>query len=533
MKKIIALIIAVATIFCFSLTGCSKVKPVAYENGEVKSGNGTFIVEKGEYLYFVNGIGDFEVTNKMGDALKGALLRMKTADLANPSEATIETVIPKLVTTSSATDGIYIFGDNVYFGTAFDEKDKKGTVRKDYTDFIRFDLKTAKYERITYESKKVTDYTFVENAGKVYLAYVCSETVDEVETITLKAFDASNGESLFEKEVASVMLSADNDNNKYVFYVNKAHSDALDADEAFDELYRYEIGLTEPELMLSGLGSAALNRDGNKEFADNNKNKLMVDKKGILETISGVKFSLIKNTGKALVFKSTDTDPQNSISKYYYADVEVTVDNTTSKVEDFSEKTFLGVSSTWLDAAVATKSYYKSASEIYYLETSTYVDHLVRFNYNEVESHNHGRTILTDSVKSMTLSFVDEVNEVMYFSESGSGTYYSLKYTVEGAEAVKINGSPMKTFTDWFVPRVVGNYFIGIYTSEIFTGYLYALDMTGIGSDEYADAIGKYATLDREKVLELKATMVGKMTEADTEAYQEKLDTDYPEEDEE
>ena len=183
MKKFIALIIAVATIFCFSLTGCSKVKPLSDVSGNVESGNGTFIVEKGNYLYFVNGIGDFEVANKMGDAVKGALLRIKKSDLANPSEDKVETVIPKLVTTSSATDGIFIYGDTVYYGTAFDEKDKKGTVRKDYTDFLRFDLKTAKSTRITYESNKVTDYTFVERNGKVYLAYVSTETVDEVENL--------------------------------------------------------------------------------------------------------------------------------------------------------------------------------------------------------------------------------------------------------------------------------------------------------------------------------------------------------------
>ena len=526
MKKIIALIIAVATVFCFSLTGCSKVKPLSNVEGEVKSGNGTFIVEKGDYLYFVNGVGDFEVTNKMGDALKGALVRIKKSDLANPSEDKVETVIPKLVTTSSATDGIFIYGDTVYFGTAFDEKDKAGTVRKDYTDFLRFDLKTAKSTRITYESNKVTDYTFVESNGKVYLAYVSTETVDEVETKTLKAFDAAEGKSVFEKEVASVMLPTEI--SPYAFYVNKAHSEDLDADEVYDELYRYEIGAEDSELMLSGVGSVAMNRDDNDKIS---KDKCVVDNEGVLESISGVTFTLIKNDGKALVFKSTDTDPQNSISKYYYAPLEVETDGIRGKVENFSDRINLGVSSTWLDSAIATKSYYKSATEIYYIETSTYVDHLVKFDYREVNSPNHGRTILTDTVKGMTLTFVE--GDYMCFSESGTGTYYALKYTEAGSKAVKINGSPMKTFTDWFAPRLVDGYFIGIYTSEIFTGYLYALDLEGLGSDEYEERINKYSALDRDEVIALKATMIGKMTQGDKDAYDEKLDSDYPAKDEE
>ena len=523
MKKLLALLITVVALLSLSLTGCSNVKPLANVDGEVKSGNGTFIVEKGDYLYFVNGIGNFEVTNKMGEIEKGALMRIKTSDLGSPSSEKVEMVIPKLVTTSSATDGIYIFGNTVYFATAFDGKDKKGNVRKDYTDFVRFDLETAKATRIAYESGSVTDYTFYQRGENVYLAYVSSVKEDEVETKTLKAFNAKTGESMLEQEVDSVVFAEGV--NAYVFYTDKAHSEALDADENYDELYRYELGETEPELILSGVGSAAMNRDNN---ADIPVAKRVTDNEGVLESITGISFTLIKHTGSALVFKSTDTDANNAISKYYYAELEG-VGN--AKVDNFSERIVLGVASTWLDTAIVSKSYYKSATEIYYVETSTYVDHLVKFNYQDINLPNHGRTILTDTVKGMSLVSVS--GNVMYFSESGTGSYYALNFLEEGAEAMKINGSPMKTLTDWFVPRIINNYFIGIYSSEIFTGYIYVLDMTGIGTDEYEEAIGEYSALERAEVEALKGTLLGKMTEEDEKAYLEKLDKDYPAEEEE
>ncbi|MBR6737310.1 MAG: hypothetical protein IKL82_02975 [Clostridia bacterium] len=527
MKKLLALIIAVVSIACFSLTGCSGVKPLKDVSGNVESGNGTFLVEKGAYLYFVNGLGDFTVTNKMGDIEKGALMRVKKADLASLSTATVETVIPKLVTTSSATDGFYMYGDCVYFATAFDGKDKSGKVRSDYTDFVRFDLIKAKATRITYETKKVTDYTFVQTGNAVTLAYVTSEKVDEVETKGFKAYNALNGELLVEEEsVASILMPSSLEEpylGNYVFYTRKAHSEALDQDEGYEELYRYAMGDSESELILSGVGSAALGRDNNADIPS----AKLFKKDGVLESITGLTFTLIQNTGKVLVFKTTDTDTNYSTSKYYYVELE----NQGAKVADFTGRICLGVSSTWLDTAITASSYYKSATEIYYVESSTYVDHLVKFDYSANDPYNHGRTILTDSVKGMNIAFVEDGK--MYFIESSAGNYYVLDYATAGAKAYKVNGSALKTATDWFKPRVIDNYFIGSYSASIFNSYLYVIDMTGIGGDEYEEAINAYASLDRDKVIALRGTLLGKMTEADQTSYQETLDKDYPLKDEE
>ena len=116
MKKLLLLLVAILTM-SFALSGCSeKVAPLSNVGGDVKSGNGTFAVEKGDYVYFVNGVGDMTASNKMGDVEKGALVRVKTADIGKEG-ATVETVIPKFVNTGSAVSGIYIYGDVVYYAT--------------------------------------------------------------------------------------------------------------------------------------------------------------------------------------------------------------------------------------------------------------------------------------------------------------------------------------------------------------------------------------------------------------------------------
>ena len=76
----------------------------------------------------------------MGEVEKGALVRVKTSDIGTKN-ANVEPVIPKLATTGSATNGVFIYGDNVYYASPYDEKDKTGTVRSDYVDFRSFNLK--------------------------------------------------------------------------------------------------------------------------------------------------------------------------------------------------------------------------------------------------------------------------------------------------------------------------------------------------------------------------------------------------------
>lgn len=521
MKKFLTLITAII-ILTLALSGCStSVKPLANVEGDVvKSTNGTFAVEKGNYVYFVNGVGDMKGNNEMGEVEKGALVRVKTSEIGKTSQ-TIETVIPKLVTTASATNGVFIYGNTVYYASPYDEKDKTSTVRNDYTDFRSFDLTTAKSNRITYENDTVNSYRFIESGSDVFLVYETNETVDGTATNVFKVFNAKTGAEVYSVNGYSQIFVAD-DNSKNVFFVKLAHSDELDEDEAFSEVYLYTVGSTSHSLVYSGCGTNGLTRDGRGKDA-NYKSKILP-----YSDISGVTVSLIKNTGSVLVFKVTGIDT-NYPTVYYYGVNLVDGSGALKQTYAISDLIELGKSDAFIDAALTSNSYFKSLSEVYYVENSTYLKGLVKFDYNNLNKADHGRTLLTSDANGYNISMVD--GGYIYLV-STDGFYYRIKLDGSETSLRKINAVAAKGVTDWHKPRVINGNFVCVYSSEIFYNYVYSVDMTDIDKDSYEEKLEDYESLDREKVETIKGTLLGKMTQTDEDAYQTKLDNDYPEEDE-
>lgn len=509
MKKLLLLLIAILTM-SFALTGCGEdVTPLSNVGGDVKSGNGTFAVEKGDYVYFVNGIGDMTQSNKMGEVVKGALVRVKTTDIGKV-DAKIETVIPKFVNTSSAISGVYIYGDTVYYATPYDGKDKTGEVRRDYTDFRTFDLKTGKSTQILFESKTVNKYKYVSNSNGVYLMYDVTETVDEKEVKTFNVYK-TNGDKVFSVDGYGELLMAD-DNSDKAFYTKTAYSEELEQDENFTEVYMYTAGASQAEVVFSGCGENAKLRDG-RNTADYTAKILKYS------DLSGVKVALIKNTGKILVMKVTSNDA--NLSAYYFG---LTIADGV-KVSSLKE---LGVSDEYLDAAITANSYYKSLNEIYYIENTTNLKGLVKFNYENLSDVYHGRTQISDDANGYNIAF--EQDGYLYISGTAND-YYRIK--LDGANKLKkINSANVNSLTSWFVPRVIGNKFICTYSDSLFQSYVFAIDIENADNDDYQDYIDEYATLDREKVLNLNKTLLGIKNDPDKTFFETLLDATYPEDDE-
>ena len=61
----------------YSFTLLADVPPA----DAVTSSNGGFVVEKGEYVYFINGVETYTSDNTYGTPEKGALMRIKRATL--------------------------------------------------------------------------------------------------------------------------------------------------------------------------------------------------------------------------------------------------------------------------------------------------------------------------------------------------------------------------------------------------------------------------------------------------------------------
>ncbi|MBQ7923903.1 MAG: hypothetical protein IJ329_01200 [Clostridia bacterium] len=283
-----------------------------YVSEAAVSSNGGFAVEKGDYVYFINGQEEPDAGNEYGDVVKGALMRISKTDLANKNFSNVKTVVPSLLSAKDYDAGIFIYGDYVYYATPTTDKTDRGeSVESSHIDFKKAKLDGSEGPMKDYFlrlSDNASVYRFVQENGTVYCLYeedgalksVNTET-KEISTLVSGAksaffFDSKNpenpnvyytmsvtaedGSSQKYDQVYRVNAGAtakvDEDNAKYTVYDAKgnkikeyafdkaemedANDEAEDADE--DELpYDFEDYTTYPyvnlgELVLDGVGSA-------------------------------------------------------------------------------------------------------------------------------------------------------------------------------------------------------------------------------------------------------------------------------------
>ena len=453
-KKLLALILALALVLT-ALVGCTGTTPLANTDGAVVSGNGTYLVEKGDYVYFVNGLSSTTAENKFGAPVKSSLVRAKKSELADPSTANIETVVPKLMLTGVYNTGVYFYGDYVYYATPSDNKDKTGVIQNSKTEFNRLNLKTGKEDKtIATANDNTCNYRFIENGDKVYLLYTFSETVDSATENKFKVIDASNGKEVYTSP-AYLSIALPDDTSKTVFFVKVAFSENLDQNESFNELYAYTAGNDKEDLVISGAGSYALDRDNRKDIP--------ADKLLSVSGIEGVTLSLIKNTGKFVIFKATTLDSNYSSVIYFGAEIE----NGGIKAGSLTK---LGDSNVHVDAAITPTSYYEALNSIYYVDSEKYG--LMKFNYENVDDIEFGTEIISTECKSLTITFIQ--GDYMYLCNTAEGIYYRANFKAADKKDIKvkqINGLAMQTPTSFYTPRVIDNYvfIVAILTINTYT----------------------------------------------------------------
>ncbi len=492
MKKLIIAIISIIMATCI-FAGCGdSVKPLQNVGGEVLSGNGSFAVEKGDYVYFINGKEAVSASNEFGEVEKASLVRIKKADLSNPKDANIETVVPKLLISASYKTGFYMYGDYVYYATPNNNKDKKGNIQYNQTEFFRLNLKTGKADKvIAVATSNTTEYRFIEQGGKVFLAFVETESHAEEGSSeththsTLVIYNTETNKQVGEGFEYQEMLMPE-DNSSTFYFTKNAYDEVNEKDKDYQEIYEYVIGAEKEELVVDGSPNS-------------------------LNALQGAKFTLIKNTGKYLFYKQTNLDTANATTSY-----------NAIVVEDGS-KVMLGGSNAYIDKAITQNMYVKSLEEIYYMDTTTELAGFNKFNYT-VHDMTNGRYPVCSDVASYNLQFVE--GDYAYFSNS-DGIYYRCK--LDGTEFNQINAVAIKTSTDWYAPRVIGNYFIGSYANELYYSYAYVIDMTNIDTDEYKDTLETLKEESEENAISIIETLVGKMTKADKEAFEKALEEKFEE----
>lgn len=186
--------------------------------------NGGFAVEKGEFVYFINGMEDYTEPNVYGDVVKGSLMRIEKSDLDAGNYENVKTVVPMLFAAQNFDAGIYIYGDYVYYATPTTDKNMDGEIESSWIDFKRAKLDGTETMKDYYFrlSSNSSNYRFVEENGVVYCLYEeggylkSYDTKDKVSRVLAKAdsfyYDTSDPTNPNVYYTMSVVVGADTDN---------------------------------------------------------------------------------------------------------------------------------------------------------------------------------------------------------------------------------------------------------------------------------------------------------------------------------
>ena len=166
MKKrllIVVALVAIIVIAALTLTACNKFKWGKIDGGDPSAAsvsNGGYVVEQGDYVYFINGyIGSVD-SNDWGAAYKQSIMRCKKNADGTYDNSTATVVVPKSIYYNNAKAGFAIFGNFIYYATPNLEKDKSGAASTTHTDFMRTSLDGTLTQRIATLNSRSNDFMF-------------------------------------------------------------------------------------------------------------------------------------------------------------------------------------------------------------------------------------------------------------------------------------------------------------------------------------------------------------------------------------
>ena len=366
-KKIISIIAAATlSLSAFAFAGCGSTDykgetlTAGYDKNATVSSNGGFAVEKGDYVYFINGAASNTDDNTYGaDIVKGSLMRISKAQLAQGKYSEAQIVIPSLFVAGDNTAGIFIYKEYVYYATPTTDKDTKtGEVQNTYLDFkySKLDGSEApmdgKNDYIFRLSSNTTKYRFVEENDKVYCLYEedgalkSYNVTDDEETVLVKGAssyyydlkDVTNPTVYYTMGVTYDLDKESSSTASYtqVYSVNAANTakvekatasyKVLDAkgntiktydfDEAYmeenaeDKGYDFNDYTTYPyvnlgTLVLDGVGTAP---------SPSQDNRFNWDEAANASELSGYTYTLQSYQNGGLYFTRTAIDPKPSVS---------------------------------------------------------------------------------------------------------------------------------------------------------------------------------------------------------------------------
>ena len=254
-KKTICVLAAAAMgASLFTATACGGVYKSEALKGDISGNvvsNGGFAVEKGDYIYYINGKQTNTADNTFGNVETGAIMRISKGNLAAKNYANVETVVPEIAYSGNNNAGLFIYGDYIYYSTPSAEKNSDGEVQNSDIVFKRAKLdgtETMKGYYAKYSDNSI-EYRFVEKGGVVYLIYVAkSESLYGKSYTNIHSVNTVTGEdTLLAYNVDSVMFDKANVQNPRVYYTMKVtdYITSTTADDKYNQIYTVEADVKE------------------------------------------------------------------------------------------------------------------------------------------------------------------------------------------------------------------------------------------------------------------------------------------------
>ena len=287
-----ALTLGVSTL---TFTGCGKEGgyqgeetlaqyQAAMANGGEVSSNGGFVVEKGGFVYFINGVESTTANNGYGAPVKGSLMRISKADLADKKYDQAKIVVPSLFTAQDFKSGLYIFGDYVYYATPTTDKNVSGETGNSLVDFKRAKLDGTEAPMGGYYLRKPasTVYRFVQVAG----VDRNNDNEDDVfclyeDGTTLKSYNTATGaDTVLVKGASDYFYDTNDLTNPNVYYTMGVTYEA-EKDNPFpfdyNQIYCVNAAAQVKSVDAGKASYTVADKDGNEvktyDFAENEMNK--------------------------------------------------------------------------------------------------------------------------------------------------------------------------------------------------------------------------------------------------------------------
>ncbi len=217
---------------------------LGFTSSQEASSNGGFAVEKGDYVYFINGIEANTADNTYGEVEKGSLMRISKSDLGAKNYENVQTVVPSIIYASEYSAGIFIYGDRVYYTTPSTDRDGDGNVLNGYLNFnsTKLDGTGTSKTPIYQSSTSSIDYRYVEVDNTVYLMYIEAEAEGETTYKNIRSLNTETGDdTLLAYHVTNYLFSEDLE-NATVYYTmgvtNYVGSKNESAQNGYNQVYK-------------------------------------------------------------------------------------------------------------------------------------------------------------------------------------------------------------------------------------------------------------------------------------------------------